>query len=263
MEQDAGSEVDVAAAALAADAELAATPEGRRAVSLLVGGGKNFLWDLTFGSARRVIGSAVLWTVGFFITGVVFQLYEVNTQAVSGIFKLAGFAVIVVLFPLAGLVSGVFWGLYTSLMRQVEAVERAVQTAVDAVLAKVQEASDAARDKIGEALGVQQFTALLDAKIEELVSAAEQGQAGLGRRFARRLSSWMLGRLLKTVRAVVVRSLLRDRETVSIAQFVNFMQEKAFGLVLEQVKQRVRLLRIIPFIGVALFVILPVLMTVL
>ncbi len=261
MGHDVGSQVDAAAAALEADAALAATPEGRRAVSLLVGGGKNFLWDLTVGSARRVIGSALLWTFGFFVTGVVFQLYEVNTYVVSGIFKVAGFAVIVVLFPLAGLISGLLWGLYTSLMRQVEAVERAVQTAVDAVLAKVQEASDAARDKIGEALGVQQFTALLDAKIEELVSAAEQGKAGLGRRFARRLSGWMLGRLLKTVRAVVVRSLLRDRETVSIAQFVNFMQEKAFGLVLEQVKQRVRILRLVPIIGLALFVVAPLLMT--
>lgn len=254
---------DAAVAALEADSKLAATPEGRRAVSLLVSGGKSFLWDLTVGSVRRVVGSAALWSIGFLVVGLIFQLSGVSTDVVGGLFKVVGVALVVVLFPLAGVVCGVFWGLYRSLMRQVEAVERAVQTAVNAVLAKVQEASDAARAKVGEALGVEQFTAMLDGKIDELVHAAAAEQRGFGRRLARRLSTWMLSRLLRTVRAVIVRSFLAGRERVSIAQFAQFMQEKAFGLVLEQVKQRVRLLRLVPLAGLALFVALPLLMTLL
>ena len=98
--------LEVASDALEADAELQATPEGRRAIELLVGGGaekKSFVWDLTFGSVGRVVRAAIVWTIGFFAVGVIFQIYEVNTQAVAGVFKVAQLGLVLVLFPLAGL----------------------------------------------------------------------------------------------------------------------------------------------------------------
>jgi hypothetical protein len=267
--------LEVASDALGADAELQATPEGRRAVELLVGGGKSFIWDLTFGSVGRIVRAAIVWTIGFFAVGVVFQIYEVNTQAVAGVFKVAQFGLVLVVFPLAGLISGIFFGIYRSLILQVEAVERAVQTAIDAVLAKVSATAELAGTKLGEAIGADRFEAILNARIDELVAAAGQQQGGRVSRFARRLPRWMLAKLLGTVRAVIVRSFLKkgesetskpgeasDEREVSLAGFASFMQDNAFGLVFEQIKGRIALLRLIPTIGLLVFVALPLLFSV-
>ncbi|MEZ4379921.1 MAG: hypothetical protein R3A79_01135 [Nannocystaceae bacterium] len=267
----------VASDALRADAALQATPEGRRAVELLVGGGKSFIWDLTFGSVGRVVRAAIVWTIGFFAVGVAFQVYEINTQAVAGAFKVAQFVLVLVLFPLAGLISGIFWGIYRSLILQVEAVERAVQTAIDAVLAKVSETAELAGTRLSAAIGVDRFEAILNAKIDELVAAAGQQPGGRVSRFARRLPRWMLAKLLGTVRAVIVRSFLKKEKRdegadkpdeagegrkISLAGFTSFMQENAFGLVFEQIKGRIALLRLIPMIGLVVFVALPLLFSV-
>ena len=58
--------------------------------------------------------------------------------------KVLEFVAIILLFPLAGLTSGAFWGVYRSLIIQVETVEQAVETAIAVLLAKVREAFEKA-----------------------------------------------------------------------------------------------------------------------
>jgi len=203
---------ETAAQALENDEAQSSSPEGQRAIARLVDGGKSFLWDSTFGSVARVLRSAILWALAFLAVGLIFQLFEVNTQAVSNLLKVAEFVLIVLLFPLAGLLCGAVWGLYRSLILQVETVEKAVQTAIDAVLAKVRGAAEFAGERVGQAIGVDSFKELLDRNIQELAPTPRRGDEPRRGRMRRRLSGWMQSKVLGTVRAVILRSFLREAD---------------------------------------------------
>ncbi len=259
---------------------------GQRAVGRIHAGGARFLRELTLGSVGRVLRNALLWTIGFTIVGVVLQLVEVNAQSVSLPIKVLEFVAIILLFPLAGLISGVLWGVYRSLIIQVETVEQAVATAIEAVLARVREAYERAGEKLGRTIGADRFTELLDDKIGELIATAEE-PAGRGRRLRRRLTGGMQRALFGTIRAVILRSLVDRADTadrsdeagdsdetqsagpeagdraerrISLSSFVAFMEGNAFTLVFDQLKARISLLRIIPLLGLLFFVVVPLIL---
>ncbi|MGB1014612.1 MAG: hypothetical protein ACPG4T_10800 [Nannocystaceae bacterium] len=250
------------------NSDLGETPEGRRAIALLVGEKKGFVYDLALGSVGRVVRAALLWSLGFLAIGVGFQLFGVHTQDIGGLFRVAQFGLIVVLFPLVGFVSGAFWGVYRSLMLQVEAVEKAVSLAIEALLAKVSQTVEIGGVKLGQSLGVERFTAILDEKVEELVSAASPPGEGFFSRALKRLPRWMLEKLLGSIRSVIVGSFLKEEKSedgskgsVSLQEFTAFMQEKALSLAFEGLKNKIALLRLVPLLGLILFVAVPLIFT--
>ncbi len=281
--------------ALELDQELPKTAEGRQALKVFVQGSTNFIVDLTVGSLSRVVGHALGGGVLFLLTAVVFKKFEIDTQNVAKVVKLAESTFLVVL-PIVGVVTGALFGLYRSLIRQVEAVERIQAIFVESLLGKIRSASD----KAGEVLTRVEFVRLVDEKVDELVQDFSQSE-GLGRigRFVNRL---LFGRLGKLLRFVIAKTFLRgdtggtgslgnrvastvasttqakaageaaktagsylgqSEEGVSLLGFAQFLNEKAVGLVSATVKSRLNLLRLLCYGITFVFVVLPLIFAVL